>query len=192
MSALCILLGGCRSAAVTDPDTAPAPGDLSISGPESESYLLEPAQYLRVYAAAVEVLRDGGFRIARNDYRFGTITTFPKESPTAAEFWIDDATTADQRRADTLNAQQRRVAIRITKLEDANYELTAEVLIEIRRDPARYLTHSATGRLTAEYAATPTHLSERGITGPYTQVLSRDPQLEARLIRAIRERANRP
>lgn len=169
------LLTGCQSAAVT----APQPGLAAMT--------FAPEQYPAVHAAAVEVLREHGFRISRNDYRFGKVTTYPKESPTLAEFWIDDATTWDQRRSDTLNAQQRSAKIQIDRASDPTvYELRVEVLVERLQRPERYLTHSATGQLSASYAGSPQHLRDRGIDGPYAQVLTRDPLLEARLLEAIK------
>lgn len=194
---LAALLPACSSAPVATDDAEPA------------SYAFAAKDYPAVFDAAVEVLRDHGFRPARKDYRFGTITTYAKESPTALEFWIDDATTPAQRRADTLNAQFRKVTLHINKLLDLDeavsstynppsqgdfpdYILTAEVLVQRIQRPARYLTHSARGSLSAEYKDTPTHLRVRGIDGDYAQPLTRDPHLEARLVEAIRQRAQAP
>jgi len=198
------------------------------TGPATRAVETEPTQtrfpadrYPAYYDAAIETLRDHGFRIARKDYRFGTVTTYPKESPTVAEFWIDDATSLAQSWSDTLNSQQRTVTVRIepaaqldalgaalspggeTQAGDETaageaehqaqphppYTLTVEAVVERLQRPGRYLTHSATGRLTARYNDTPAHLRERGIDGPYTTVLTRDPLLEARLIEAIRAAA---
>lgn len=175
-------LMGCRSAGVAE-------------APQAQALRFSPEQYRVVHAAAAEVLRDHGFTIARNDYRFGVITTEPKESPTLAEFWIDDASTAGQRRSDTLNAQQRTVTIKIDRAEAAvdgaqgSYRLTVQVFIERLQRPDRLLTHSVTGELTTAYAQTPTHLRERGLDGPYAQTLTPDPWLEDRLLRAIRAAA---
>lgn len=171
------LLAGCRSTAPT-------------SQADTQQYLVfEADQYRSAYEAAVQVLRDQGFVIARRDYRFGVITTEAKESPTAVEWWIDDATTRSQAHSDTLNAQQRSVTVRFTKspqIEDA-HEMRVEVLVQRLQRPDRFLTHSATGQITATYAATPTHLSERGIDGPYVQTLARDTHLQRRLTQAIHD-----
>lgn len=155
--------------------------------PQSAKLTFSPDRYPAVFEAAVETLRDHGYRIARRDYRFGTITTFPKEAPTAAEFWIDDATTSAQRKADTLNSQQRTVTVKVQQLtEETSYALTVEVLIERLQRPERYLTHSATPRITRSYADVPLHLQDKGIDGPYAQRIDRDPLMERRLIEAIK------
>lgn len=149
-----------------------------------------PEQYRMVFDASIEVLREQGFTIARSDYRFGVITTEPLEAATALEFWIGDATTATQRRSDTLNAQQRTAIIRIGQAEDQDaFQLTAEVQVQRLQRPDRYLTHSATGQLTAAYAETPLHLRQQGIDRPYAYDLERDPWLEQRLLQAIRDAA---
>ncbi|MFN3166567.1 MAG: hypothetical protein ACE37H_05830 [Phycisphaeraceae bacterium] len=167
-----------------------------------------PDQYPQVHRAAIDVLRDHDFVIARNDYRFGVITTKPKEAPTAIEFWIDDPTTPAQHRADTLNSHQRSVTIKIAR-KDTNaigtlgtgdarpgetppvleYELTVEVMTDRLQRPARYLTHSATPRISAQFAGPPAQLRDRGIDADFAQPLTRDPHLEARLINAIALRA---
>ncbi len=156
--------------------------------PQSARLTFSADRYPAVFEAAVETLRDRGYRIARRDYRFGTITTYPKESATLAEFWIDDATTPAQRRADTLNSQQRTVTVNVAQPgEEPGYALTVEVLVQRLQRPERYLTHSASPRISTTYTDVPMHLKDRGIDGPYAQTLSRDPLLERRLIEAIRD-----
>lgn len=175
--------------------------------PADASLTFHPDQYPRVHRAAIEALRDHGFEIARDDYRFGVITTKPKEAPTAVEFWIDDPTTPAQHRADTLNAHQRRVTIRVQRDMDPDdaasgvfdppteggqvprYRLTAQVMTDRLQRSGRYLTHSATPRISADTAGPPAQLRARGIEGDYAQPLTRDPQLEARLVNAIASRA---
>ena len=177
LACLCCLLLlttlGCSTAPIEQPQTA----RLTFSAD----------RYPAVFEAAVETLRDNGYRISRRDYRFGTITTYPKEAATAAEFWIDDATTTAQRTADTLNAQQRTVTVRVEQPEgEPGYSLTVEVLVQRLQRPDRYLTHSASPRITRTYTGTPMHLKDQGIDGPYAQKLDRDPLLERRLIEAIK------
>ena len=159
--------------------------------PKSARLTFSADRYPAVFEAAVETLRDNGYRIARRDYRFGTITTYPKEAATAAEFWIDDATTPAQRKVDTLNAQQRTVAVKVEEPADepGAYSLTVEVLVQRLQRPDRYLTHSASPRISRNYTDTPMHLKDRGIDGPYAQKLDRDPLLERRLIEAIKAAA---
>ena len=52
--------------------------------------LIESAEYDRTFRAALDVLRDMGFEPARQEYRFGRITTEPLPAPTIFEPWEDD------------------------------------------------------------------------------------------------------
>jgi len=194
---LCLLMStltGCS----TTPTEAPQTARLTFAAD----------RYPAVFEAAVETLRQQGFRIARRDYRFGTITTYPKESATAVEFWINDATTPAQHQSDTFNSQQRTVTVKVSDFnldaalrgtnaggssegEEAEsiYHLTVEVLVQRLQRPERYLTHSASPRITTTYTDVPMHLRDRGIDGPYAQTMERDPLLERRLIQAIKAAA---
>lgn len=177
---MCLTLGSTLVGCQSTPTELPQPAVLKFSAD----------RYPAVFEAAVEVLRDHGYRIARRDYRFGTITTFPKEAATTAEFWIDDATTRAQKRDDTLNSQQRTVTVRVDQPEAGQgYAMSIEVLVQRLQRPDRYLTHSASGRITASYTDVPMYLKDRGIEGPYAQSLDRDPLLERRLLEAIKAAA---
>lgn len=180
MTFTCVLIGATLIACSSTPSEQPKSAKLTF----------DADRYPVVFEAAVEALREQGFRIARRDYRFGTITTYPKEAPTAAEFWIDDATTLQQRKADTLNSQQRSVTVKVAQSDaGANYAMTVEVLVQRLQRPDRYLTHSATPRISTRYTDVPMHLKDQGIDGPYAQTLDRDPLLERRLIEAIKAAA---
>lgn len=191
------LLGGCSQ---TPPSTGQAKEDAVYATPKMRLTFFHSEHYPRYYAAVTESLRDHGFEIERSDYRFGAITTKPKEAPTFFEFWIDDATTAGQARSDTLNAQQRTVKIRVRPMKEffdseefgltdldqsKQYGLLVQVFVERTQKPARFLTHSARGRLSAEYTVVPTHLINRGIDGTYAQSMDRDIELEERIESAI-------
>ncbi|MEM6258752.1 MAG: hypothetical protein AAGI37_10615 [Planctomycetota bacterium] len=173
---LCTAQLGCS----TTPADQPQPARLTFS----------EDRYPAVYEAAVETLRANGYRIARSDYRFGTITTFPKQAATSAEFWVDDATTYAQRRSDTYNAQQRTVTVQVEQREaDAGFSLSVRVEVQRLQRPERYLTHSAGPQISAAYTDVPMHLKDRGIDGPYAYTIERDPLLERRLLDAIKNTA---
>jgi len=169
------LLGGCTHAVQAD---NPA--------------VIEQDQYPVAFDNAVQTLRDQGFRIARNDYRFGVISTYPKEASTLAEPWTDDHTTRAQARRATLNAEQRVVTISFTPRDGSDdpatatgYDVLVQVLVERRRDPQRYLTHSASGYISRQYTTVPEHLQDRGIEGTYWQPIGQDELLEQRLMAQI-------
>jgi len=165
------------------PEAAPATMHLSSN------------DYDAAFDAAVRELRDAGFRIARNDRRFGVITTWPKESPTAFEPWVGDNTTGDLARRSTLNHLRRAVEITLTPVgradgeAGADYTLTVAVTLEREQRPNRYLNHSAGGTIAARYDAVPAHLAQQGIPASYWEPAGQDPQLAAHLMGEICERA---
>ena len=72
---------------------------------------IDPAEYDRIFRASVEVLRDYGFRVDRQDYRFGRVTSAPLASPTVFEPWINHNTTATQTAQSTLDFLRRTVTV---------------------------------------------------------------------------------
>lgn len=162
--------------------------------------VIEATDYQPAFAAAVEVLRDHGFRIARNDYRFGVITTYPKEAPTIAEPWVGDNSTSDQAWRGTLNAERRVVEVNLLPVDGAiaevhgsdHYALLVVVKVQRRREPARYLTHSAGGYISSQYAAVPTHLRQRGIEADSWETIKRDELYGQRLVEAVLNRLPQP
>ncbi|MEM9021481.1 MAG: hypothetical protein AAGC44_13035 [Planctomycetota bacterium] len=170
------LLGGCAHTVQTD-------NPVTVS----------PSEYRPAFDATVRTLREHGFRIARNDYRFGVISTYPKESPTLAEPWIGDHTTRAQARRATLNAERRVVTARLERADGAiaqtagpdAFALFIEVEVQRRREPQRFLTHSAGGYITRQYTSVPVHLRGRGIEGVYWQAVGRDGLLEQRLLAEV-------
>lgn len=171
-------------------DTAPAATEATPA-----TTVLSSADYDAAFDAAVRELRDAGFRIARNDRRFGVITTWPKESPTAFEPWVGDNTTGDLARRSTLNHLRRAVEVAITPAgradgqAGADYTLTVAVTLEREQRPNRYLNHSAGGTIAARYDDVPAHLAQQGIPASYWEPAGDDPELAKRLLAVIRERA---
>ena len=163
--------------------------------PEPVLATLSRDDYDAVFDAAVRELRDAGFRIARNDRRFGVITTWPKESPTAFEPWVGDNTTGDLARRSTLNHLRRSVEVQIIPANSADgevgadYVFTVAVTLEREQQPDRYLRHSARGAVAARYREVPVHLARQGLPAEYWEPAGDDPVLAQRLLDVIRERA---
>ncbi len=163
--------------------------------------------YGRTYEAARRVLRDHGFELDRQDYRFGRITTRPLGSPTIVEIWHGSNSTAAQAAASTINDQRRLVTVMLdpapkpsdlsaetveqfTQTEPAAYLLRVEVTIERHQHPQQRLSGSTKpNRLINRLSTVPTELKRRGIEGEYWLPISRDPYLEHRLLTAIVRRS---
>ncbi len=85
---------------------------------------IDVTEYDRIFQASADVLKDSGFRIDRQDYRFGVLTSHPRTSPTAMEPWHRDNVTLGQALESTVNFQRRRIHIRLipTTAAPANAE----------------------------------------------------------------------
>ena len=166
-----------------------------------------------MYSAAVDVLREYGFRIDRQSHRFGVITTKELASPSAFEPWQRANTTSQQAWESTFNAQRRRVTISIEpvsspksvvdgqynsttshdKTSSTAYRMRVEVFVERLQYTDAQLTGSTTGHgIVRSLSSTPTEMTKRGIHGSYWRPLGRDPYLEQRLIADIVRRSLDP
>ena len=159
---------------------------------------IEAVEYSRVFRAAVQILRDQGFTIDREDFRYGVITTRPVGAPTIVEPWRPGNRTTAQAIDSTLNDQRRRVAV--TMKPDApvpdgagqggnrsdKYTVRVDVQIERLQLPARHLTQSTAGRRVFRTLwSNPGELKGRGIAKKYWEPIGRDVVLERHLLAAI-------
>ena len=164
------------------------------------SVQIDASEYSRVFNSAVLVLRDQGFTIDRQDYRYGTVTTRSVGSPTIVEPWRSGNSSTAQAVNSTLNDQRRRVAVVIEPVggfpgdgveaqsvaEDGSYNLRVDVHVERLQVPVRHLTRSTSGRRVFRMLrSNPGELANRGIEGRYWQPIGRDVVLENHLLAAI-------
>ncbi len=187
---LAALLTGCSQRTVT----APNPIDI------------DRVEFTRMYNAAVQTLRDYGFRIDRRSHRFGVITTKYLGSPTAFEPWQRANSTNDQAWESTFNDQRRFATVTLEPLNDqapthnkptvsehagpAAYRLRVEVFVERSQHPDRRLTGSTNGHnIFGTLRSMPTELRKRGIESSYWRPLGRDTYLEQRLLAEIVRRS---
>ena len=162
--------GGCHSYTVRD-HPASIPAD----------------QYDRAFNAAIETLRDKGFEIDREDYRFGRVVSRPLESPTIVEPWHTTNTTFSQMVENTLNTQRRIASVFLDQATDADqYQLRVAVTIERRQHPTRRLTSStAPRRIFNTLRDVPYDMRQRDNKRLYWHPIARDPDLEQRLLGQI-------
>ncbi len=153
-------------------------------------------EYPRIFHAAVNVLRDEGFMIDQQDYRFGTVSTKPTDAATLGEPWRGRGQTAQQAAGSTVNDQRRIVTVSITPADkaeegedvpaDADFLVRVEAVTEQLQVTTRYLTGSTRGKaIFGHYNRVPAELEERGIGKWYWMPVGRDPYLEERLLRRI-------
>jgi hypothetical protein len=173
---------------------------------------IDVTEYDRIFQASVDVLEDKGFRLDRQDYRFGVVTSHPRPSPSALEPWHRDNTSVGQAVESTLNYQRRRVSIRLipasstpanaesdspaattapaaTRVSDS-YMLETQVVIEQVEAPRRYLTgSSAEGRMLRNLSAAPQSLKDKQVSENYWRPVGRDTDLEQRIVADILRRS---
>lgn len=80
---------------------------------------IDAREYDRVYHAAQLVLRQQGFVLARQDHRFGVISTRSLPAPWAIEVWNGTSTTLYQRAESTFNTERRVVTVMLEKQDQA-------------------------------------------------------------------------
>ena len=165
---------------------------------------IDHEEYARMFDAAVLVLREPGYVVEHQDYRFGTITTKPSGSSTILEPWRSDNTTSDQALTSTFNYQRRLVTVTLEPDSSDNkepgssvgpfadstattiYLLRIQVLIERLIVPTTHMTGSTSpGRMVANLAEVPTQWRRQGMKMQYWRPIGRDVHLEQRLIDAI-------
>jgi hypothetical protein len=178
-----IALIGCTAT----PPTASAPVEIAAD------------EFPRIFQASLNVLRDEGFVIDQQDYRFGTITTKPATSATFGEPWYGRRQTPRQAASATINDQRRVVTVTLEPADkadkdeqispDTDFVVRLEVMIEQFQVTTRFLTGSARGRaIFGHLRKAPTELEERGISDHYWMPVTRDPYMEQRLLeRIVRE-----
>lgn len=164
---------------------------------------IDPSEFDRLFQASTAVLREEGYVVDREDYRFGAITTQPRPSATLLEPWKGDNTTFSQAAESTLNKQRRSISVTIAPppadevrspddppRNPHSYDFAVEVLIEQEQSPRRSFTGSTVGpRVVRPLNDTPAELKERGIANAYWQPVGRDPYLERRLMGLIVRRS---
>lgn len=153
-------------------------------------------QYRQAFETAVATLRDHGFIIDRQDYRFGRITTKPRFSPNLIEIWNRDNTTASQSVSASVNNEQRTATIKLDRATGSEgsaaaepYALSVEVAIERITDPNRRLTGSTSPvNIVRPLSETPAQFENQGVHGKTMVFIARDEHFEQRLLADIRQR----
>lgn len=163
--------------------------------PQSASAPVQIAEeeYARMYQASIEVLRDNGYTIDRDDYRFGSVTADAEQTHTLFEPWHRDGKTFVQAAAATANRQRRVVRVQMEPIEHTDqYNLYVEAVVEQLQLPTRFLTGSTRGpEVFGHLRDVPQEYERRGITDGYWQTIERDPLLEQRLLDEIVRRSVR-
>lgn len=191
-------LSGCQSSMVATP----------------EPVVIDAREYDRVYEASKLSLREFGFFLDRQDYRFGVVTTRPRVSETIFEPGYRTVSTTRQKLSSTLNDERRVVTVFLQPMHEGEpsrdptrfsiqpiqtkpepgpaekYQLRVEVVVERKQDPTLQMTGASLGGgVFGRLGEMPVEFEERNILEPYWQPVSRDPYLESKLQAAIINRS---
>ncbi len=156
-------------------------------------------EYGPMFGAAVEVLRELGYIVEEQDYRFGAITARPMPTATAVEPWFATGSSDEHAWADTVNYQRRIISITFELVapvkddpfaQQNDYLMRTEVMIERLAAPVAQLTGSTQGRrIIGRLRRVPAEWERRGIEGTYWWAVGRDEPLEQRLVNLIVRRS---
>ncbi|MEX2212915.1 MAG: hypothetical protein WD768_02230 [Phycisphaeraceae bacterium] len=179
---LCAALSGCGSGPAID-NPQPVSADA----------------YRATFDAGVLVLRDHGFTVNRQDYRFGRITSKPKPSPNVTQFWTADNGTFDQAMSSSLNNQRRIVTISLTPTkgegdgqanETGAYLLQVEVELQRLSDTTRRMTGSMEAySVSRNLTDRPDEFRRANVPTRKFYLLEKDTPMEQRMLADILQRA---
>ena len=177
-------------AAVTKSDPALATPDYWWGRPPVAS--ADAADFQRAWEACRAELRGRLFRVDREEYRLGLMSSEPMTSKQGFEPWRSDAVTAHDVDESTLATIRRTVRFEVAKTDGGGYRVVPKVLVERFASAERRLTaisqyHQAFSgpRAFADTAdQSGTGLAENA-PGEYWYALHRDPELERDLATSI-------
>jgi len=164
---------------------------------------IDAREYSRLFEASVRELRNLGFVVDREDYRFGQVTTKPLTSPTVFEFWKPLNSTVGQAVQSTTNLQRRTAQVFLEPVRSDGveppsaegaetnvgpYQLRVEVMVERLQRPDAFVS-GASDRPLGSLTAHPQEWERRGIDDRYWLAIGRDQELERRLVERIVRRS---
>lgn len=164
---------------------------------------IDAREYSRLFEASVRELRNLGFVVDREDYRFGQVTTKPLTSPTVFEFWKPLNSTMGQAVQSTANLERRTVQVFLEPVRPEGveppsaegaetnagpYQLRVEVMVERLQRPDAFVS-GASDRPLGSLTGHPQEWQRRGIDDRYWLVIGRDEKLERRLVERIIRRS---
>ncbi|MCC5830612.1 MAG: hypothetical protein JJU36_14290 [Phycisphaeraceae bacterium] len=172
------------------------PGSAAI---ENQRVHLDASDYHIAFQSALEVLRDFGFGINRQDAAMGRITTRPLPADTLIELGRTTPVDGSLVIASSINAQRIVVEVQFDALhpiqeggmddqtaESWRYEMRVEVHVFRHQSPGAYGTGSSRPRfILNQPEQTPLELQERGIHGHRWQPIGRSTRLEQAIRDAI-------
>ena len=133
----------------TQPATMPR-----VEDPNQTTQSIYGGNYDVMWREARILLSQLGFRLDRQDYRQGVLTTLPLESPNVAEFWAPDRESFKSSLEATVNYYRRTVRVIIEPRNNfESYRISVQVLVERQTNPTEDLrgpVHAGAGAFTRQ------------------------------------------
>jgi hypothetical protein len=199
------LMGGCigepQHPAATQPSTAIDPATTQPS-----YWMNQPANgavtftdFPKLWATCETVARQNYFRLDREDYRLGVLTTRPLVSAQWFEPWREDNRTFYDVQESSIASIRRTITFQFTRLDENTWKVVPKVLVERQEISEKRITsvllfrNVFTEPLAEHNQQRGTRESDVGINLPerYWLPLRRDAEYEEYLTRAIEKKLNR-
>ena len=198
---LAAALAGCvtqpQNPAATQPATA-----IDLATTQPSYWLDQPApasatshDFQRLWTASEGVARDFLFRLDRQDFRAGLLTTRPMVSAQWFEPWRREVRTAKDRNESSLATVRRTIRFQFDRLDDGSYRVTPRVLVERQSLAEQRITSSVVDQgyfrrpLRSQDRPRGTRESDVGVLLPnrYWYPIGRDAALEKALAEAVQK-----
>ena len=205
----CCLAGCARRSATSGYASAHSAGPTTRRATDVDRRLAQPAYWYdlpatstvtaddfdNLWAACERAVRDRGFRVNREDYRSGVMTTHPLISKQFFELWRRDVVTFPGVAESSLHTLRRTVRFEIAAKEDGSFQASPKVVVERYSvvehritSPSQYRDIYALTReesLRDEDRQRNPLLQQEGIPPSYWYAIGRDGALEKTLATAI-------
>lgn len=133
----------------TQPTTLP-----DVADPNQTTQSIYGGNYEIMWRESMLLLNRLGFRLDRQDYRQGVLTTLPQETPNVAEFWASDRGSFKSSLEGTVNYYRRTVRLTIEPRNNyESYHISVQVLVERRTNPTEEIggpVHAGAGAFTRQ------------------------------------------
>jgi hypothetical protein len=199
------LFAGCigepQHPAATQPSTAidPATTQPSYWMAQPATGVVSSDDFHRLWGVCEDVARDYFFKLDREDYRTGTLTTMPLVSSQWFEPWRPDNRTFYDVNESSISSIRRTITFQFSKLDDNTWQVAPKVLVERQSISEKRITSVVLYRsvffepIAVHEQQQGTPESDVGIKLPerYWIPLRRDPEFEQYLTQAIQKKLSR-
>lgn len=170
----------------TQPTTLP-----HVEDPNQTTQSIYGGNYDVMWREARILLSQLGFRLDRQDYRQGVMTTLPLESPNVMEFWAPDREGFKSSLESTVNFYRRTIRVIIEPRNNyQSYRISVQALVERRTNPTEDLkgpVHAGAGAFTRQQSGLRSDFVQgtKEDLAPQWYVVGREPGFEEFILKKL-------